>query len=79
MSEAALAVRPDEPPTGKMVGYSLLLIAVVLVGQVGMARELFGSGGLRDDRPIISGQHPLHLYHASLGAASFRERFSTSC
>ena len=32
-----------------------------------------------DDRPIVSGGHPLHLYHGFLGARSLRERGTASC
>lgn len=53
------------------------LIALV-VGQGALALQLFG-GGLNDDRPILDGRHPLHLYHGSLGAATFRETRAVTC
>jgi len=34
---------------------------------------------LLDDRPILSGRHPLHLYHGYLGARALREHGSLSC
>jgi hypothetical protein len=34
---------------------------------------------LTDDEPVVSGTHPLHLYHGYLGARTFYERRSTSC
>jgi hypothetical protein len=34
---------------------------------------------LFDDRPIVSGSHPLHLYHGYLGARSFFQRGSLCC
>jgi hypothetical protein len=34
---------------------------------------------LLDDRPVVSGRHPLHLYHGYLGAKSLRERGTASC
>lgn len=60
-----------------------LALAVVVLGQAGLALELFGSEqpvtGLTDTRPIIGGRHPLHLYHAALGAETFRDRWGTAC
>ncbi len=61
----------------------LIAVAVVVLGQAKLALPLFGERdaltGLTDARPIISGRHPLHLYHGSLGAATFRERYGTAC
>ncbi len=58
-------------------------LAAVVVGQAGPALALFGPddplAGLTDARPVTSGRHPLHLYHGTLGATTFHERFSTSC
>jgi hypothetical protein len=34
---------------------------------------------LRDNQPIISGRHSLHLYHGILGSESLRERGRLSC
>ncbi len=34
---------------------------------------------LFDDQPIVSGQHPLHLYHGFLGAHSLREHGTDLC
>jgi hypothetical protein len=34
---------------------------------------------LIDERPILSGSHPLHLYHGYLGARSFLQRGSVCC
>jgi hypothetical protein len=33
----------------------------------------------RDDQPIVSGRHPLHLYHGFLGSRSFLERGTLCC
>ncbi len=48
-----------------------------------MTLSLFGSAdaleNLLSDQPIVSGRHPLHLYHGCLGAQSFWERWSVSC
>lgn len=60
-----------------------LAVLVVTLGQAGLALHLFGLTdrveGLTDSRPIVSGRHPLHLYHGSLGAATFHDCYSTSC
>jgi hypothetical protein len=34
---------------------------------------------LLDDRPVVSGRHPLHLYHGYLGAQALHRRGSLSC
>jgi hypothetical protein len=57
----------------------LLAVALVAVGQAGLARHLFGPAGLTDPRPVVSGRHPLHLYHAALGAGTFRDCYRTTC
>jgi hypothetical protein len=48
-----------------------------------MTLSLFGTDrsweNLRDDRPILSGRHPLHLYHGHLGARAFLKNGSSSC
>src|SRR6516162_7750512 len=51
----------------------------LLVWQGWMALALFGHSppALVDDRPLVSGRHPLHLYHGHLGAQSLRSRGST--
>jgi hypothetical protein len=55
----------------------------LIVWQGWMTLTLFGPDHpwdqLRNDEPIISGRHPLHLYHGTLGAQSFRERGRLSC
>src|SRR5207248_10236349 len=55
-------------------------LVVVLAGQAGLAAGAFGGwGGVTDDRPVMAGRHPLHLYHGTLGAESFRDRRQTAC
>jgi hypothetical protein len=38
-----------------------------------------GWAGVTDDRPVVAGRHPLHLYHGILGAESVRDGRSTAC
>jgi hypothetical protein len=70
-----------EPATSRL-GWLLLLLAL-LVGQTVLTLRLFGPDdplrALGDDRPILSGQHPLHLYHGLLGAQALREHSTSSC
>jgi hypothetical protein len=60
-----------------------LLLLALLAWQSWMTLTLFGSArpwkSLLDDRPILSGRHPLHLYHGYLGARALREHGSLSC
>jgi hypothetical protein len=54
--------------------------ALVVVGQARLAlASLGGWGGATDGRPVVSGRHPLHVVHGSLGARSLRDRGTTSC
>lgn len=60
------------------------LVFVGLIGWQGwMTLTLFGTDHpwerLCSDQPILSGRHPLHLYHGILGAESLRERGRLSC
>ncbi len=61
----------------------LLAVAALVLAQIGLALALFSTNrawaAVTDDRPILSGRHPLHLYHGSLGAASFYARGTTTC
>ncbi|HVL14870.1 MAG TPA: hypothetical protein VM529_20030, partial [Gemmata sp.] len=57
-------------------------VAALVLAQAGLALALFGPGGwhaVTDERPILSGRHPLHLYHGFLGAATFHDRGTTTC
>jgi hypothetical protein len=55
----------------------------LIVWQGWMTLTLFGSDHpldcLVNNQPILSGRHPLHLYHGILGADSLRERGRLSC
>jgi hypothetical protein len=61
----------------------LVLWFGLLAFQIWLTLGLFGPErsltALFDDRPILSGRHPLHLYHGYLGAESLRQRGSLSC
>jgi hypothetical protein len=60
-----------------------LIFLGLIVWQGWMTLTLFGADHpwerLRNDQPIISGQHPLHLYHGILGSESLRERGRLCC
>ncbi len=61
----------------------LLALVGLLAWQAWMTLGLFGTerpwDRLLDDEPIVSGRHPLHLYHGLLGARTLRERGTMSC
>ncbi len=61
----------------------LIAAALVVIAQAGLALALFGSSrawtAVTDDRPILSGRHPLHLYHGTLGSSAFRDRRTSTC
>jgi len=61
----------------------LVVAVVVLVAQAGLALSLFSATrswtAVTDERPILSGHHPLHLYHGTLGAAAFRSSRAATC
>ncbi len=58
-------------------------VAALVLAQAGLTLALFGPArpwsAVTDDRPILSGRHPLHLYHGILGAAAFHDRGATTC
>lgn len=61
----------------------LLGVLGLVLAQAGLALAAFGPdrtlAPVLDDQPIVSGRHPLHLYHGSLGAATFRDTGGTTC
>ena len=83
--ERTLPLRTDGSAAASL-GIGLLRI-VPLLGLFAwhgwLTLSLFGCENrwqqLLDDRPIISGRHAFHLYHARLGAQSFRERGTLCC
>lgn len=69
----------DDSPSRRPLALAAALL-LVLAGQTAAALELFGgAAGVADARPVLSGRHPLHFYHAGLGAGTFRDRGTTSC
>lgn len=61
----------------------LIGVAALVFAQAGLALALFGPerpwDAVTDDRPVLSGRHPLHLYHGTLGAGAFCARGVTTC
>jgi hypothetical protein len=73
---------PQATSAGDHRAWRLLALSLA-AWQTWMTLTLFGSDQpwkpLLDERPILSGRHPLHLYHGYLGARSLREHGSLSC
>ncbi len=73
MERAPAAPAPGPAPAaGRLFPLWALLFVALLAWQGWMTLTLFGTDepwrALLDDRPILSGRHPLHLYHGYLGA-----------
>ncbi len=70
------------PQAGNHVLWLLPLVGLLAV-QAWLTLGLFdGDRGLThllNGEPVVSGRHPLHLYHGYLGARSLRERGTASC
>ena len=60
-----------------------VVLLALFVGQGWLTLGLFGGERpwerLLDDQPILSGRHPLHLYHGYLGARALHEHGNLSC
>ena len=74
----------DEMPRDGFRQHPAWLLGVVglLLAQAGLVAAMFGPQPLRsltDDRPIVSGRHPLHLYHGALGSQTFYHTGATAC
>jgi len=67
--------RVDEPGFGTRPAWIVVLVALGL-GQAATTLTLFSPDRswrpLCDERPIVSGRHPLHFYHGILGAQSWK-------
>jgi hypothetical protein len=76
-TDAAVAAPSGPPWLARAVFVGLL------AWQGWMTLTLFGPDEpwqrLQGDQPIVSGRHPLHLYHGYLGARSLRERGTPCC
>ena len=58
----------------------LAALLLITLGQAALALGVLGGrDALLDDRPVLAGRHPLHLYHGMLGAETFRQRYVTAC
>jgi hypothetical protein len=74
-----------QPPLPTEFGNSrlwLLPLLALFAWQGWLTLALFGpdpARGLLGDEPIVSGLHPLHLYHGYLGARSFYDRGDLCC
>ncbi len=78
--------RPSEGAPGPGCGESRLWLLPwcgLVAWHAWMTLALFGPerprDGLLDDRPVVSGRHPLHLYHGALGASAFLRHGTLSC
>jgi hypothetical protein len=71
-----------EPETTGNARLWILLLVALVAWQAWWTVGLFGPDPLHtlvDDRPIVSGSHPLHLYFGWLGASSLRSTGSLYC
>src|SRR5437763_9550073 len=61
----------------------LLGLAALLVWQGWLTIQLFaaeaGPANFLSREPIVSGRHPLHLYHGTLGAWTLQQRGGVCC
>jgi hypothetical protein len=84
MSSLAAPRQPGPPPR-RLADHPawLLVLATLMAYQAWMTLGLFGGEQswrrLCSAEPIVSGRHPLHLYHGFLGARSFYDRGTSSC
>lgn len=61
-------------------GASIVALGLIVFGQLQLAVDLFGGwAGLNSAAPIVSGRHPLHVVHGSLGVQALLDHGSTSC
>jgi hypothetical protein len=82
---SSAAARQPGPPARPLAEHPawLLALCALMAYQAWMTLGLFGAERpwqrLLDGDPIVSGRHPLHLYHGYLGARSLHERGTLSC
>ncbi len=77
---------PTPAPSPVRPGDSRLwyvLFLAMLLWQGWLTLTLFGTDrpwrGVLNEQPLLSGRHPLHLYHGLLGARAFTSQGSLSC
>ena len=76
---------PRKAPPRSIADHPLWLPVMLglVAGQAWLTLGLFGPdrapGPVLDDRPVLSGRHPLHLYHGYLGARALLAQGSLSC
>jgi hypothetical protein len=82
------SIMPDEVKQHTTFGFRdrpqwLLALVLVLIGQFGIGVKWLGgfeSGSYQfNNEPITSGEYPLRLYHAGLGAETLRSNFGSTC
>jgi hypothetical protein len=82
MADPTLPPDADIPTLRHLWRWRAALVALFAVQAI-LTLRLFGAdqpwARVWDDEPIVSGQHPLHLYHGTLGAAAQRSRGSDCC
>jgi hypothetical protein len=80
---AIMELSSERVPPGGDSRLWLLPVFGLAAWHAWMTLGLFGGDrpwqALLDDRPVVSGRHPLHLYHGSLGARSFLRDGTLSC
>jgi hypothetical protein len=84
MYHPALMSAPPHPRPARPGGHPAWLVALwaVVTWQAWLTLGLFGPApwaALLDDRPVLSGRHPLHLYHGLLGARALHRQGTLSC
>jgi hypothetical protein len=83
--ESAALPQADGPAAGSgfMPWVWSLLVLGLVFGHGWKTLQLFGPDdpwhNLLDERPLLDGRHPLHLYHGYLGARSFRSTWRSTC
>src|SRR5262249_49522348 len=77
------ALRGERPQTPAPLRPSPLALVALLAWRGWLPLPLSAPGRdvprLLDAEPVLSGRHPLHLYHGYLGAGAFHDRGSLSC
>jgi hypothetical protein len=84
MERAAPARAEDDAPRAALTPWIWTLLVLGLLAWHGWKTlHLFGDDrpwdNLLDNRPVVTGRHPLHLYHGHLGARSFRATLHSTC